>query len=105
MKLNALQIQEATKGQFLVPPYDTTVFATHMIFDSREAKAGSLFVPLKGENVDGHKFIEQVIDNFASVVLTEIDLADNVYTKAKKQHASIIMVENTLRAMKDVASY
>ena len=40
-------------------------------YDSRRVKAGSLFVALRGENVDGHQYIPQAIDAGAVAVVCE----------------------------------
>lgn len=41
-----------------------------VVFDSRKAKPGSLFLALKGENQDGHQFIADAMKNGAIVALT-----------------------------------
>lgn len=49
--------------------------------DSRKVKEGSLFVAVKGTNVDGHTFIPQVIKAGATTVVCEVlpeTLSDNV---------------------------
>lgn len=105
MKLNALQIREATGGQFLVEPIDTTVFAVSATLDSREVKSGSMFVAMKGENVDGSRFISSAIDKHASVVICENDLDVEVCNKASKAKASIVKVKNCEKALQDIAKY
>jgi len=44
--------------------------------DTRTIEAGSLFIPLRGERFDGHRFIEEAIIKGASAVLTEKPLED-----------------------------
>src|SRR3989344_4648783 len=39
--------------------------------DSRKVKKGSLFVAIKGINVDGHKFVSGAIENGAEVIVVE----------------------------------
>ena len=46
------------------------------VIDSRLVEEGYLFIPIKGERVDGHKFIPQVFEKGACCVLSEIDLED-----------------------------
>jgi UDP-N-acetylmuramoyl-L-alanyl-D-glutamate--2,6-diaminopimelate ligase len=40
-------------------------------YDSREVKAGSMFFAVKGTRVDGHSFIEKVIENGATAIVCE----------------------------------
>ncbi|MFP3360711.1 Mur ligase domain-containing protein, partial [Planococcus sp. SIMBA_143] len=40
--------------------------------DTRKIESGNLFVPFKGENVDGHQFVRQAIDNGASAALWDV---------------------------------
>lgn len=44
------------------------------VIDSRLVEEDYLFIPIKGERVDGHKFIPQVFEKGACCVLSELDL-------------------------------
>lgn len=52
--------------------------------DSREVKAGSLFVAIKGEKTDGHNFIQDVINKGAAAVILDkdINLPEQIFTHA-----------------------
>ena len=39
--------------------------------DSRKINVGALFIPFKGENVDGHRFITQALNDGAGAVLVK----------------------------------
>ena len=39
--------------------------------DSRKVGAGSMFIAIKGEKIDGHTFIRQTIDNGATIIVCE----------------------------------
>ncbi|MHC0551759.1 UDP-N-acetylmuramoyl-tripeptide--D-alanyl-D-alanine ligase [Salinicoccus sp. CNSTN-B1] len=39
--------------------------------DTRTLQKGNLFIPFKGENTDGHRFMEQAFDKGAAISLTE----------------------------------
>ena len=75
--------------------------------DSRQAKEGTLFVAIKGENVDAHKFIPQVAD-VADAILTEeseeeicaLSGVDNL-----PKNTAYIKVASTLDALQDIAAY
>ncbi len=45
------------------------IVITSLAFDSREVQPGNLFVALKGEHVDGHRFIPQAIQRGAAAVI------------------------------------
>ncbi|NNC94157.1 MAG: UDP-N-acetylmuramoyl-L-alanyl-D-glutamate--2,6-diaminopimelate ligase [Chitinophagales bacterium] len=49
----------------------TDVRVKGISFDSRKVKSGSVFIAVKGVNVDGHDFIEQAIENGASIIIAE----------------------------------
>jgi len=49
--------------------YDVEI--TSIVFDSRQVKAGSLFVAVKGTVVDGHDYIEKAIKDGAVAVICE----------------------------------
>ena len=44
-------------------------YITGVKHDSRECGAGDMFVAIKGENQDGHKYIPQVVEKGCKTVL------------------------------------
>jgi len=64
--------------------------------DSREVKSQSLFVAIKGTQVDGHKYINTAIQNGATAIICE-DLPQNineqiVYLKVKNSNNALAIV-------------
>ena len=52
-------------------PEDVLRGASSLVIDSRAAKAGSVFVALRGTKTDGHRFIADAIARGANVVVME----------------------------------
>lgn len=102
MNLNAEQIREACDGEFLVPPLDTTVFSTALKIDSRKIECGDLFVALKGEHSDGFKYINDAINDRASIVVCDRDIADDTKIIANDHAASIIKAKDARQAIRDI---
>ncbi|MES2732650.1 MAG: UDP-N-acetylmuramoyl-L-alanyl-D-glutamate--2,6-diaminopimelate ligase [Bacteroidota bacterium] len=50
---------------------DTSVEITAIVFDSRAVKPGSLFVALRGTQVDGHQFIAKAVELGAAAILCD----------------------------------
>lgn len=71
--------------------------------DSRECFAGDLFVAIKGENHDGHKYIPQVVNNGCQAVL--VSHKEGWYDEVKDENLCIIMVEDTVYALGELAKY
>src|ERR671925_162119 len=67
--------------------------------DSRTIKKGELFVALRGENFDGHKFVEDVAKSGAAGAI--VDLKWN--GKTPKSFA-IIRAQDTLLAYQNLAA-
>lgn len=64
--------------------------------DSRNTIAGDLFIAIKGENYDGHHFIEEAFKKGAAGAIVEY-LPENVDSKR------CILVENSLNALQEMA--
>jgi UDP-N-acetylmuramoyl-tripeptide--D-alanyl-D-alanine ligase len=64
--------------------------------DTRSLTKGSLFIALRGENFDGHDFVEQAIQGGAAAALVEHELGDKA--------VPIIIVEDSKGAMGELAS-
>ena len=53
---------------------------TSISTDSRTLEAGALYIAIKGENFDGHKFIKQAVQQGAvAVLISEIGFADDLH--------------------------
>jgi UDP-N-acetylmuramoyl-tripeptide--D-alanyl-D-alanine ligase len=70
--------------------------------DSRRAKAGELFIPLKGERFDGHDFIAAMASQGVSVFLARSGWCEGNGVPAG---ATIVSVKDTLHAYGDLAAY
>jgi len=77
--------------------------------DSRTIKEESLFVPLSGERVDGHDFIEDAISGGAVAVFIDSvhkkDYIEEYEELANNYNATFICVNSTLKALHDLARY
>lgn len=70
--------------------------------DTRTIKKGNLFVPLIGENFDGHIFIGEAIKKGASAILVQEDRMENIINA---DGVNIIQVKDTLKALTQIAHY
>lgn len=61
--LSAFEISEIVKGK--LHGDSNAIVNMAAVFDSREAKSGSLFLALVGDNQDGHDFVETAMENGA----------------------------------------
>ncbi len=100
------EVQNITHGSLV---FQGTGEIQSVGIDSRELLKGSLFIPLAGTKVDGHQFLEQAIRKGAAAVLS----AESEWKKQKDTFisllhdsgASMIIVEDTLKALQDLANY
>lgn len=78
--------------------------------DSRTVKPHALFIPLRGTQQDGHRYIEQALQQGAGCILADsahLDVQGNtqhILTLCKKYQAACIRVEHTLKALQDAAA-
>ncbi|MDO4510369.1 MAG: UDP-N-acetylmuramoyl-L-alanyl-D-glutamate--2,6-diaminopimelate ligase [Bacteroidales bacterium] len=77
---------------------DSAVEITSVTNDSRQAKAGALFIAVKGVTVDAHRFIPQVVASGAAAVVCE-DLPETI-----DEAVTYIKVENSTVALALLAS-
>ncbi len=66
------------------------------VIDSRQVEPGYLFIPIKGERVDGHTFIPQVFSKGALAVLSEHELENPA--------GPYILVDSCAMAMQKIAA-
>ncbi len=96
--LSISDIISATGGELVHKSANAAyVNITEITTDSRKATDKTLFIPLKGENMDGHDFISSAIEHGASASLTE---RCDVYSSG-----NVIKVTDTRKALGDIARY
>ncbi|HEX2226179.1 MAG TPA: UDP-N-acetylmuramoyl-tripeptide--D-alanyl-D-alanine ligase [Candidatus Binatia bacterium] len=71
-----------------------------IITDSAMAKRGSIFVALKGERLDGHRFVADAFKRGAACAIVHQEIAGMV-----PSGVTTVRVENTLKALGDLAHY
>lgn len=77
------------------------------VIDSRKAAPGKLFIPIAGENHDGHDFIKDAIDGGASAVISEKtpkELGLRMEDLQRGQTAFFV-TGSTVRAMRRLAAF
>lgn len=104
MRLNAKQIAACTGGAFVVEPLDARALVTGLTWDSRDARAGDVYVALPGERVDGHDFIGAALRGGAVCALVMQPLDEAVRVLATELGACIIEVPDTAHAVADIAA-
>ncbi len=90
------EIIEATGGDLLCG--NPTDSFSGVSIDSRTIEAGEIFFALRGPNFDGHDFLDDVLSKGFGVVI------DSGYRPPHEGNI-IIRVENTLKALQDLAHY
>lgn len=93
-KVNAKKIAEVVGFNGNVADVDID----NIVTDSRKVKKGDLFIAIKGENFDGHNFVQQVLENGAALVIVDHEIEGVV----KEQQ---IVVKNTLQAYGQIGAY
>lgn len=90
-------IARACKGRYTGNEKLLSEQISGAVTDSRQVTDGYLFIPIKGERVDGHDFIPQVFAQGALAVLSEKELENPA--------GPYILVESSTQAMKDIAAF
>jgi len=90
-------IIEAVRGELLTAQ-SSDIEITDISTDSRNVTKGQLFIPLRGGNFDGHKFIKGAVEKGASAYLTENDAESGL-----DANIPAIKVESTLSALMSLA--
>lgn len=69
-KLTTREVANELNAEHFGPEGAYAVDVTH---DSRQARAGTLFVAIKGASMDGHRFVDEVIRRGAAGIISEFD--------------------------------
>ena len=77
---------------------DGAAIATRVTTDSRDVKPGDIFVALRGERFDGHRFVETAIEQGAIVAIVDTLVESS-------QPLPQLVVEDTLAAYQAIARW
>jgi len=91
--MTALELAKIAGGRLRNGDPQTPIY--HISIDSRDVDKDTLFVPLKGERVDAHRFLADTANGKAGCVLCSEDIAPT-------GDAAWIQVEDTYRALIDI---
>lgn len=75
---------------------DETIEVTAFYTDSRQTQPGMMFVPIRGENTDAHRFIPQVFEKGAAATFSE--------TEQENPAGPVVYVKDSRAALQAVAA-
>ena len=93
--LSLKEIIDAVDGVFKGDVNTSEIFINHITTDTRKIQEGDLFIPLKGDNFDGHDFLSQAFEKGAKCCFSEIETP----------LSNLILVKDTKKALRDLAKY
>ncbi len=99
MQFDLNSICQATGGSLTIQKGEPKYF--RVTTDSRDIRNGDLFIALKGENFDGHDYINEALQKGASGAM--VTNTDGILTDLYKEVA-IIQVKDTLAALQHLAA-
>ncbi|MGM0838213.1 MAG: UDP-N-acetylmuramoyl-tripeptide--D-alanyl-D-alanine ligase [Bacillota bacterium] len=98
IKRTLKQIQEMAKGEEIASEY-REVMVEGVSKDTREDMSGKLYIPIIGENFNGHQFVQQaIVEKGAVASLWQKDQPE------PPTEVNLIYVEDTIEALQHLAS-
>lgn len=89
-------IAGACGGRLSDVPFDENMEVSSVVIDSRRCLEGCLFIAMRGERVDSHKFIPDCVKAGAALIVAEYEVECGV---------PLIIVDNALKALEDIAYF
>lgn len=93
--MNVSAIAKASDGEIRNLSGDEIV--KNIVRDDREVEEGTVFVALRGENNNGHRFVERAVENGAVCCVVNKDEGDF-------GSLPVVAVDDTFKALRDIAS-
>ena len=97
-RLSADKVAEICDGTLYTVACENKVLFETVCTDSREADNTSMFVAIRGERVDGHSFISNVVKQGCRCVIAERVPLD-------VKGIAVILVQDSVRAIRAIAEY
>ena len=102
MNLKIKDILKCTNGKLIIG--DTEKECKNYSKDTRTIKKGDTYIGIKGEKFDGSSFWKDALNNGAETLIINNIKLDEI-EEYKKQNKNIIQVEDTIKAIGEMASY
>ena len=96
---NKESLEQALKNNIISSSVKPKTEILNINIDSRKQNKSPLFIAIRGENNDGHKYLQQAIENGAKILIVE---KSPEYTDKNLQ---IIKVKDSQKALIDLATY
>ncbi len=93
-------IRKACAGVLTIADGHPATEVTDIVIDSRKIVAGAAFIATRGERVDGHSFIGQVVDKGAALIIGEEEPQESVL-----KGVPYIQVQDSFRALREIAAF
>ena len=101
--LTLKKISEICNGKLYADKSIENIEISSITTDSRKVEKDCMFVAIKGERVDGNKFINGAYEDGAIVCLSEDEPDKNSINISEKN--GYIVVKSCFQALKDIAEY
>ena len=100
--ISVKDIIEITNGKLIIG--NKVEICENFCRDSREVQIGDIYLGIKGETINGSIYFEEAFENGAKgAILQDVKIADEQIQKYENKF--IIIVENTIKAMQEIAKY
>ena len=93
-------LADLTQGQWLVAPDDPSAKLTGLWHDTRDIKPGQAYLAIKGENFDGHAFVDKAFEAGAALAIVQTNHQSSIINH---QSTPILKVADTIVALQDLA--
>lgn len=100
--MNVKNIIKVTNGKLIIG--NEELECENFSKDTRTIQKGDIYLGIKGEKFDGNAFWKKALDNGAdAVIIQDIEVTEE--EKVKYSNKTIILVQDTLKALYEIAKY
>lgn len=89
-------LERITGGEWIIEPEDYAAAATGLSHDTRTLAPGQVYLAVKGDNHDGHRFVGSALEAGAACAI--------VSDEAAVGPGPVLLVDNTVAALQELAS-